>query len=136
MKKKRRIFILSLLLVAVGMTARASVVPAMIVHGTNGQKQVVQLAATEVTDLVVLQSGQSLQVNIPEAEVSGVRSLTFAMVEAEEIETAVERTESPLIRNVEKVVRDGQVLIRLQTENGSVIEYDVRGNRITMKGEN
>ena len=134
--RKRKIVFLSLLLMAVGMTARASVVPAMIVQGTNGQKQVVQLAATEVTDLVVLQSGESLQVNIPEAEVSGVRSLTFAMVEAEEIETAVERTESPLIRNVEKVVRDGQVFIRLQTENGSVIEYDIRGNRITMKGEN
>ena len=134
--RKRKIVFLSLLLMAVGMTARASVVPAMIVQGTNGQKQVVQLAATDVTDLVVLQSGESLQVNIPEAEVSGVRSLTFAMVEAEEIETAVERTESPLIRSVEKVVRDGQVFIRLQTENGSVIEYDIRGNRITMKGEN
>mgnify|MGYP006873036754 FL=1 len=134
--RKRKIVFLSLLLMAVGMTARASVVPAMIVQGTNGQKQVVQLAATDVTDLVVLQSGESLQVNIPEAEVSGVRSLTFAMVEAEEIETAVERTESPLIRSVEKVLRDGQVFIRLQTENGSVIEYDVRGNRITMKAEN
>ncbi len=135
MKKKRRIFILSLLLVAVGMSAEP-VVPAMIVQGTNGQKQVAQLAATEVTDLVVLQSGQSLQVNIPEAQASGVRSITFAMVEASEVPTAVECTESPLIRSVEKVVRDGHVLIRLQTENGSVIEYDVRGNRTTMKGEN
>ena len=133
---KRRIVIFSLLLMVVGMTVRAAVVPAMIVHGTNGQKQVVQLGATDVTDLMVLQSGQSLSVDIPEAQLSGVRSLTFAMVEASEISTAVENAESPIIRSVEKVLRDGQVFIRLHTENGSVIEYDVRGNRITMKGEN
>ena len=133
---KRRIVFLSLLLMAVGMTVQAAVVPAMIVQSTNGQKQVVQLDATDVTDLVVLQSGQSLQVDIPEAQLSGVRSLTFAMVETSDVPTAVEHTENPLIRSVEKVLRDGQVFIRLQIENGSVIEYDVRGNRITMKGEN
>ena len=133
---KRRIVFLSLLLMAVGMTVQAAVVPAMIVQSTNGQKQVVQLGATDVTDLVVLQSGQSLSVDIPEAQLSGVRSLTFAMVETSEIPTTIENTESPIIRSVEKVLRDGQVFIRLHTENGSVIEYDVRGNIITVKVEN
>ncbi len=132
MKTKRRIFILSLLLVAVGMTARASVVPAMIVQGTDSSRQVVQLDVTDVTDLVVLQSGQSLSVTIPEAHVSGVKSITFAMVEADEIVEAIKSTSTPIVKSVEKVLRDGQVFIRLQTENGSVIEYDVRGNKVTM----
>ena len=41
-----------LLLCAVTMVAGVTVVPAMIVYGTDGNKQVLQLDATDVTDLV------------------------------------------------------------------------------------
>lgn len=128
--RKRKLFFLSLLLVAVGMMAEPKLVPAMIVHGTNGVKQVVQLDATDVTDLVVLQNGQSLKVDIPEAQVTGIRSIIFAMVAVEEITRAIENTENQIIRKVEKVVRDGQVFIRLLLPDGSTLEYDMRGNLV------
>ena len=132
MKQKKLLF-LPLLLWAVTVMAEQSMVPAMIVYGTDGNKQVVQLDATNVTDLVILQDGKSLQVDVPEAQKSGVRSITFAMVNASEIPTAVEDTENPIVRSVEKVVRDGQVIIRLQTQNGAIIEYSIQGNQITTK---
>ena len=132
MKQKILLF-LPLLLWAVTVMAEQSLVPAMIVYGTDGNKQVVQLDATNVTDLVVLQDGKSLSVDIPESKITGIRSITFAMVAAEEITTDVENTENPLIRSVEKVVRDGQVIIRLQTQNGATIEYNIQGNQITTK---
>ena len=132
MKQKKLLF-LPLLLWAVTVMAEQSMVPAMIVYGTDGNKQLVQLDATNVTDLVVLQDGKSLQVDIPEAQKSGVRSITFAMVNAGEIPTAVEDTENPIVRSVEKVVRDGQVIIRLQTQNGTILEYNIQGNQITTK---
>ena len=134
MKKKRSIFIFSLLLVAAGMMAQTpSLVPAMIVHGTDGQKQVVKLDATNITDLVVLQNGQSLSVDIPEAQINSIRSIAFAMVEASKVPTDIERTEDTLVRSVEKLMRDGQVFIRLQTKNGGIIEYDIRGNKVITK---
>ena len=108
------------------------VVPAMIVHGTDGSRQVVQLDATDVSDLIVLQTGQSLSVDIPEAQVSGVRSIIFAMVAAaDDIPTAIERTETPIVRSVEKVVREGQVILRLQMQNGTILEYDMQGKQLT-----
>lgn len=130
MKKKRRIFILSLLLAAAGMSAEQTFVPAMIVHGTDGSLQVVELDATNITDLVVLQSGQSLSVEIPEAQISGIRSISFAMVDVGEVPTDIERTENTLVRSVEKVLRDGQVFIRLKMHDGTTMEYDIRGNQV------
>ena len=133
MIKKRSVVFLSLLLAAAGMMAEQAKVPAMIVYGTDGNKQVVQLDATNVTDLIILQDGKSLSVDIPESQKSGIRSIIFAMVAAEDIPTTVENTENPIVRSVEKVVRDGQVIIRLQTQNGSIIEYNIQGNQITTK---
>ena len=129
----KKLLFLPLLLWAVTVMAEQPKVPAMIVHGTDGIKQVVQLDATDVTDLVVLQTGQSLSVDIPEAQISGVRSIIFAMVAADEITTAIENTENPLVRSVEKVLRDGLVIIRLQTQNGAILEYNIQGNQITTK---
>lgn len=123
---------LPLLLWVVMAEATPSVVPAMIVHGTDGNKQVVQLDATDVTDLVVLQTGLSLSVNIPEAQISGVQSIIFAMVAAGEI-TAIESTEAPIVRGVEKVLRGGQMILRLQMQNGTILEYDIQGNQINYK---
>ena len=113
--------------------SKPSVVPAMIVHGTDGSRQVVQLDATDVSDLIVLQSGQSLSVDIPESQVSGVRSLIFAMVAEDKIPTAIESTETPIVRSVEKVVREGQVILRLQMQNGTILEYDMQGNQLSNK---
>ena len=129
--KKRKLLFLPLLLWAVTVMAEQSpsLVPAMIVYGTNGVKQVVQLDATDVTDLIVLQNGQSLKVDIPEAQVSSVRSITFAMVSSDET-NAIENSESPLVRSVEKIVRDGQVILRLLLPDGTTLEYDMRGNKL------
>ena len=125
---------LPLLLWAVMVMAEAkpSVVPAMIVHGTDGGRQVVQLDATDVTDLVVLQNGQSLSIDVPEAQISGVQSIIFAMVAAAEI-TAIESTEAPIVRGVEKVLREGQMILRLQMQNGTILEYNIQGNQIINK---
>ena len=127
----KKLLFLPLLLWAVAVMAEQNLVPAMIVYGTDGNKQVVQLDATNVTDLVVLQAGKSLSVDIPESQISGVRSISFSMVKVDE--TAVEDTETLLLRSVEKVVRDGQVIIRLLTENGAILEYNIQGNQITTK---
>ena len=130
----RKIFLfLPLLLWAVTMVAtpKQSLVPAMIVYSTDGNKQVVLLDATDVTDFIVMQAGQSLSVDISEDQISGVRSITFAMIEAEEVATAVESAAAPIVSGVEKVLRDGQVIFRLQMQNGAVLEYDMRGNIIT-----
>ena len=58
----RKILFLPLLLLAVIAMAESkpSVVPAMIVHGMDGSRQVLQLDATDVSDLIILQAGQSL----------------------------------------------------------------------------
>ena len=132
MKQKILLF-LPLLLWAVTVMAEQSLVPAMIVYGTDGNKQVVQLDATNVTDLVLLQDGKSLSVDIPESKISGVRSISFSMVKEGEILTAVENTENPIVRSVEKILRDGQVIIRLHTQNGAILEYNIQGNQITTK---
>lgn len=129
---KKNIFF-PLLLWVVTVMAEQSMVPAMIVYGTDGNKQVLQLDATNVTDLLVLQDGKSLSVDIPESQISGVRSISFSMVKIGEIPTANEDIEKSIVRSVEKVVRDGQVIIRLQTQNGATIEYNIQGNQITTK---
>lgn len=131
----RKILFLPLLLLAVIAMAESkpSVVPAMIVHGMDGSRQVLQLDATDVSDLIVLQTGQSLSVNIPESQVNGVRSIIFAMIAADEIPNAIESTETPIVRSVEKVVREGKVIIRLQMQNGAIYEYDIQGNQLTNK---
>lgn len=134
MKKKRRLLTFSLLLVAAGVMAEApSLVPVMILQGTDGSRQVVGLDAPNITDLVVLKNGQSLSVDIPETQVNCIRSITFAMVDAGNVPTSVERAENALVRSVEKVVRGGQVFIRLLTENGAILEYNIQGNQITTK---
>ena len=128
---KRKLIIIPLLFVGIAMSAATpSLVPAMIVHGTDGSRQVVELDATNVTDLIVLQNGQSLSVDIPEAQINGIRSIAFAMVAASGVPTDIERAEDILVRSVEKLMHDGQVILRLHTQNGGVVEYDIRGNNV------
>ena len=77
----------------------------------------------EVTEGSVLYNGKDLLAMAP----------AFSMVKVDEIPTAMENTEYTIVRSVEKVVRDGQVIIRLQTQNGATIEYNIQGNQITTK---
>jgi hypothetical protein len=129
----KKFLFLPLLLIAMAVMVSAetpSLVPAMIVYGTDGSRQVLELDATNVTDLIVLQHGQSLSVDIPEAHINGIRSIAFAMIEASKVPTDIERAEDTLVRSVEKLIRDGQVILRLHTQNGGVIEYDIRGNQV------
>ena len=132
---KKKFLLLPLLLWAVTMMAEASrtSVPAMIVYSTDGNRQVVQLDDTDITDLIVLQNGQSLSVDISETQVNGIRSITFAMVTANEVATAMESIKEPIIQGVEKVVRNGQIILRLQMQKGAILEYDIKGTRITNK---
>ncbi|MBQ7631412.1 MAG: hypothetical protein IJS82_01435 [Paludibacteraceae bacterium] len=129
----KKILFLLMLLLAVTMAAEQSLVPAMIVNGTDGSRQVVQLDATDISDLVIHATTQAMTVDIPEAQTTGVRSITFAMVAVETIPTSIDNTDTPRIQGVEKVMRDGQVIIRLQLQNGAIIEYDIHGNQITTK---
>lgn len=131
MKKKRSTLIFSLLLFAAGLIAETpSLVPAMIVHGTNGSRQVVPLETTAVTDLVVLRNGQTLSVDISGTQISGIKSIAFAMVESSEVPTDIGEAENTLVRSVEKIMRDGQVILRLHMQNGALVEYDMRGNKV------
>lgn len=131
MKKKRSTLIFSLLLFAAGLMAQTpSLVPAMIVHGTNGSRQVMPLETTAVTDLVVLQNGQTLSVDISGTQISGIKSIAFAMVESSEVPTDIGQAENTLVRSVEKIMRDGQVILRLHMQNGALVEYDMRGNKV------
>jgi len=131
MKKKRSTLIFSLLLFAAGLMAETpSLVPAMIVHGTNGSRQVMPLETTAVTDLVVLRNGQTLSVDISGTQISGIKSIAFAMVESSEVPTDIGQAENTLVRSVEKIMRDGQVILRLHMQNGALVEYDMRGNKV------
>ena len=131
MKKKRSTLIFSLLLFAAGIMAQTpSLVPAMIVHGTNGSRQVMPLETTAVTDLVVLRNGQTLSVDISGTQISGIKSIAFAMVESSELSTDIGQAENTLVRSVEKIMRDGQVILRLHMQNGALVEYDMRGNKV------
>ena len=131
MKKKRSTLIFSLLLFAAGLMAQTpSLVPAMIVHGTNGSRQVMPLETTAVTDLVVLRNGQTLSVDISGTQISGIKSIAFAMVESSEVPTDIGQAENTLVRSVEKIMRDGQVILRLHMQNGALVEYDMRGNKV------
>lgn len=131
MKKKRSTLIFSLLLFAAGLMAETpSLVPAMIVHGTNGSRQVMPLETTAVTDLVVLRNGQTLSVDISGTQISGIKSIAFAMVESSELPTDIGQAENTLVRSVEKIMRDGQVILRLHMQNGALVKYDMRGNKV------
>ena len=97
----------------------ASVVPAMIVQYTDGTGQVIRLEATDVTELIVLPTGESLTVDIPEAHPSGVRSITFAMVDKADLTTIENNQQSAII--CQKVLRDGQLWIEMNGKTYSII---------------
>ena len=128
--KKLSLFLLSLFLCSMSvplLAQDAELVPAMVVQMANGSKQVVELDYTSVTDFNVLVSKGSLAVSVPEAEVTGVRSVTFAMVNPNEI-TALEEVTTLEQASSDKVLLNGRLYIRATMPDGKQVWYDVLGN--------
>ena len=126
--KKLSLFLLSLFFCSVPILAQSStLVPAMVVQMADGSEQVVELDYTSVTDFSVLCSKGSLAVSVPEADLTGVRSITFAMVE-ESTTTALEEVSSLDNATTDKVLWNGKLFIRATMPDGKQVWYDVLGN--------
>ena len=131
--KKLFLFLLSLFLCSVSvpiLAQDAELVPAMVVQMADGSKQVVQLDHTSVTDFSVLCSKGSLAVSVPEADVTGVRSITFAMVKQDEITNSLEEVTSLDKATTDKVLLNGKLFIRATMPDGKQVWYDVMGFRL------
>ena len=129
--KKLSLFLLSLFLCSVGVPILAEdvdLVPAMVVQMADGSKQVVQLDYTAVTDFSVLCSKGSLAVSVPEADLTGVRSITFAMVKQDDTTTSLEEVSSLDNAMTDKVLLNGKLFIRATMSDGTQVWYDVMGN--------
>lgn len=132
--KKLSLFLLSLFLCSVSIPIHAQdteLVPAMVVQMADGTEQVVQLDCTSVTDLTILFSKGSLAVDVPEAEVIGVRSLVFAMVE-NDVLTSLEEVSSFEQATSDKVLFNKRLFIRVTMSDGKQVWYDVLGNLVKM----
>ena len=128
--KKLFLFLLGLFLCCMSQTLLAQgaeLVPAMVVQMSDGSKQVVELDYTSVTDFSVLVSKGTLAVDVPEAEVTGVRSIAFAMVDPNEI-TAVEEVQTLEQATSDKVLMNGRLYIRATMPDGKQVWYDVLGS--------
>ena len=131
--KKLFLFLLSLYLCSVSvpiLAQDAELVPAIVVQMADGSKQVVQLDYTSVTDFSVLCSKGSLAVSVPEADVTGVRSITFAMVKQDEITNSLEEVTSLDKATTDKVLFNGKLFIRATMPDGKQVWYDVMGNLV------
>ena len=131
--KKLSLFLLSLFLCSMSVPILAQdseFVPAMVVQMANGSKQVVELDYTSVTDFSVLISKGTLAVSVPEAEVTGVRSITFAMVKKDETTTSLEEVSSLDNATTDKVLYNGRLYIRTTMPDGKQVWYDVMGSLV------
>ena len=129
--KKLSLFLLSLFLCSMSvplLAQDAELVPAMVVQMADGSKQVVELDYTSVTDFSVLVSKGTLAVSVPEADVAGVRSITFAMVKKDETTTSLEEVSSLDNATTDKVLYNGRLYIRTTMLDGKQVWYDVLGN--------
>ncbi len=129
--KRVFLFLLSLYLCSMSvplLAQDAELVPAMVVQMADGSKQVVQLDYTSVTDFSVLSSKGSLAVSLPEADVTGVRSITFAMVKQDDPTTSLEEVSSLDNATTDKVLFNGKLFIRATMLDGTQVWYDVLGN--------
>ena len=125
------LFLLSLFLCSVSiplLAQDAELVPAMVVQMADGSKEIVQLDYTSVTDFSVLCSKGALAVSVPEADVTGVRSITFAMVEKDNTTTSIEEVSSLDKATTDKVLFNGKLFIRTTMPDGKQVWYDVLGN--------
>ena len=131
--KKLSLFLLSLLLCSMSvpiLAQDAELVPAMVVQMADGSKQVVELDYTSVTDFSVLVSKGSLAVRVPEEEVTGVRSITFAMVKQDDITNSLEEVSSLENATTDKVLYTGRLYIRTTMPDGKQVWYDVMGLKL------
>ena len=130
---KLSLFLLSLFLCSMSvplLAEDAELVPAMVVQMANGSKQVVELDYTSVTDFSVLISKGTLAVSVPEAEVTGARSITFAMVKKDETTTSLEEVSSLDNAATDKVFYNGRLYIRTTMPDGKQVWYDVMGSLV------
>ena len=131
--KQLSLFILGLLLHSASMPVfaqDAELVPAMVVQMTDGTELVVQLDYTSVTDFSVLCSKGALDVSVPEADVTGVRSINFAMVKQDEITNSLEEVTSLDKATTDKVLLNGRMYIRATMPDGKQVWYDILGSII------
>ena len=131
--KKLSLFLLSLYLCSMSvpiLAQDASLVPAMVVQMADSSKQVVELDYTSVTDFSVLCSKGSLAVSVPESALTGVRSITFAMVKQDEITNSLEEVPSLDNATTDKVLLNGKLFIRATMPDGKQVWYDVMGIRL------
>ena len=131
--KRVFLFLLSLYLCSMSvplLAQDAELVPAMVVQMTDGSKEIVQLDYTSVTDFSVLCSKGALAVSVPEADVTGVRSITFAMVEKDNTTTSIEEVSSLDNATTDKVLFNGKLFIRATMPDGTQIWYDVMGMKL------
>ena len=132
--KMLSLFLLSLFLCSMSvplLAQDAEFVPAMVVQMADGSKQVVELDYTSVTDFSVLVSKGTLAVSVPEAEVTGVCSIRFAMVNPNDI-TALEEVSSLENTITDKVLYNGRLYIRTTMPDGKQVWYDVLGNIVNL----
>ena len=130
--KKLFLFLLSLYSCSMSvpiLAQDAELVPAMVLQMADGSKQVVQLDYTSVTDFSVLISKGSLTVSVPEADVTGVRSIMFAMVNPNEI-TALEEVQTLEQATTDRVLLNGKLFIRATMPEGKNVWYDILGSII------
>ena len=131
--KKLFLFLLSLYLCSVSvpiLAQDAELVPAMVMQMADGSKQIVQLDYTSVTDFSVLCSKGCLAVSVPEADVMGVRSITFAMVKQNDTNAFLEEVPSLDKATTDKVLWNGNLFIRATMPDGKQVWYDVMGNLV------
>ena len=129
--KKLFLFLLGLCLFSASLLAQdTELVPAMVVQMADGSKQVVELDYTSVTDFSVLVSKGSLAVSVPEEEVTGVRSITFAMVKQDDITNSLEEVSSLDNATTDKVLLNGRLYIRATMPDGKKVWYDVMGLKL------
>ena len=131
--KRVSLFLLSLYLCSVSvpiLAQDAELVPAMVVQMADGTEQVVQLDYTSVIDFSVLLSKGSLAIDVPEAKLTGVRSITFAMVKQDETTTSLEEVSSLDKATTDKVLLNGKLFIRATMPEGKQVWYDVMGNLV------
>ena len=131
--RKLFLFLLSLFLCSMSvpiLAQDAELVPAMVMQMADGSQQVVELDYTSVTDFSVLCSKGSLAVSVPEADVTGVRSITFAMVKQDNTTTSLEEVSSLENATTDKVLLNGKLFIRATMPDGKQVWYDVLGSLI------
>ena len=131
--KKLSLLLLSLFLCSMSaplLAQDANIVPAMVVQMADGSKQVVELDYTSVTDFSVLVSRGTLAVSVPEAEVTGVRSITFAMVKQDDITNSLEEVSSLENATTDKVLLNGRLYIRTTMPDGKQVWYDIMGLKL------